>query len=160
MKEDLSGIKELFYSRYQKIKLELVTATNELELLENKLDKLTYQGCKDVKSIDFSKLTQVQSGEVDIVGFFENYEELLKTVREKKEYVKQIQETVRKMEQDFKEYSNKFNDVEMKVFIEKYIHQKKLSEIYVKKKNNPNEWYSYIQIKRIAKRISKKLKEN
>lgn len=160
MKEDLSEIKELFYSRYQKIKLELSTATNELELLEKKLEKLTYQGCKDVKSIDFSKLKQMQNEEIDIVAFFENYEQLLKVVRERKEYVKNIQESVRKMEQDFKEYANKFNDVEMKVFVEKYIHQKKLSEIYVKKKNNPNEWYSYVQIKRIAKKISKKIKEN
>lgn len=52
----LQEIKEGFYMRYLKLKLELDTLEQEIEVFKQKYDKELYSGMKDVSGVDYSKI--------------------------------------------------------------------------------------------------------
>lgn len=158
VERSMKEIKVSFYNRYLKLKLELKTLEAELELNKKIYNQTAYSGCKDVKAVDYSS-DKVKSSnvDVDIKKFYENFVDLGKEITNKEVYKKELQETIKKIEKDFDDYYKNFNDIEMKVFTEHYVHQKPLNQIYILKNNG--DYYSIRQIKRIKKKISEKLLE-
>lgn len=154
MNREIEEIKEGFYMRYLKLKLELSTLESEIDVMKKKYDQELYSGCHEVKGIDYSK-SPVSKDTKDITSFYEDFILLGKKIRKKEEYKKKLNDAIAAMEKDFKEYAEEFNDVEMKLFIEAYIYKKPLNQIYIKRNNG--EWYSYIQIKRINAKLKKKI---
>lgn len=151
----LQEIKEGFYMRYLKLKLELDTLEQEIEVFKQKYDKELYSGVKDVSAIDYSKVSLPKQPK-DINEFYQEFINLGKEIREKENYRNTLKNAIEKIETDFKEYAQKFNDLEMKIFIEMYIYQKPLSQIILLKNND--ERYSYRQVRRIHNNLKKKFK--
>lgn len=153
----MDEIKEYFYKRYLKLKLELSTLEKEIDVYKKKYNEEIYSGCKDVKAIDYSKIRMIQETE-EINAFYKDLIQNRNIINQKENYKSNLIGTIKKMEDDFKKFSKNFNDIEMEVFIQFFIRNKPLNQILIKKSNG--EFYSYIQIKRIKKKISKKIAEN
>lgn len=148
-------IKEDFYKRYLKLKLELDTLEQEIEVFKQKYDKELYSGMKDVSGVDYSKIVLPKQSK-DINEFYQNFINLGKEIREKENYRNILKNVIEKIEIDFKKYAQNFNDLEMKLFIELYIYKKPISQIILLKSND--ERYSYRQLTRIHKNLRKKMK--
>lgn len=148
-----------YYKRYLKVKLELETLEEEIKCLKLKQDRMAYSGCKDVKAVNYSNdkgNSNVVSSVEDITTFYDDFIELTKIIRNKENEAEELKTALRHMESTFREYSKECNDLEMKVFIEFYVHNKKLSDILIPKPNS-SEFYCYRQIKRYYSQIKKKL---
>lgn len=148
-----------YYKRYLKVKLELETLEEEIKCLKSKQDRMAYSGCKDVKAVNYSNdkgNSNIVSKAEDITTFYDDFIELTKIIRNKENEAENLQSALRHMESTFREYSKECNDLEMKVFIEFYVHNKKLSDILIPKPNS-SEFYCYRQIKRYYSGIKKKL---
>lgn len=155
MNREIEEIKEGFYMRYLKLKLELSTLESEIDVMKKKYDQELYSGCHEVKGIDYTK-SPVSKDTKDITSFYEDFILLGKKIRKKEEYKEKLNDAIAAMEKDFKEYAEEFNDVEMKLFIEMHVYGKKLNQILIKKNNQ--EYYSLRQIKRFNQNLKKKLK--
>lgn len=150
-----------YYKRYLKVKLELETLEEEIKCLKSKQDRMAYSGCKDVKAVNYSNdkgNSNVVSSVEDITTFYDDFIELTKIIRNKENEAENLQAALRHMESTFREYSKECNDLEMKVFIEFYVHNKKLSDILIPKPNS-SEFYCYRQIQRYHSQLKKKLKK-
>ena len=151
-----------YYKRYLKVKLELETLEEEIKCLKSKQDRMAYSGCKDVKAVNYSNdkgNSNVVSKAEDITTFYDDFIELTKIIRNKEQEAESLQSALRHMESTFREYSKECNDLEMKVFIEFYVHNKKLSDILIPKPNS-SEFYCYRQVQRYFSQLKKKLKKN
>lgn len=149
----IQEIKESFYMRYLKLKLELATLEQEIEVYKKRYDQELYSGMKDVSGVDYSKIVLPKQSK-DINEFYQNFINLGKEIRKKEEYLTAIKVAVNKMEADFKEYAEKFNDLEMKIFIEMYIYKKPLVQIALFKSDGQR--YSYRQVRRLHNNLKKK----
>lgn len=149
----LQEIKEDFYKRYLKLKLELDTLEQEIEVFKQKYDKELYSGMKDVSGVDYSKIVLPKQSK-DINEFYQNFINLGKEIREKENYRNILKNVIEKIEIDFKKYAEKFNDLEMKIFIEMYIYKKPLVQIALFKSDGQR--YSYRQIRRLHNNLKKK----
>lgn len=148
-----------YYKRYLKVKLELKTLEEEIKCLKSKQDRMAYSGCKEVKAVNYSNdkgNSNVVSNAEDISTFYGEFIELTKQIRSKEQEAENLQSALKHMENTFNEYSKECNDLEMKVFIEYYVHNKKLTDILIPKPNSA-EFYCYRQIKRYYSGIKKKL---
>lgn len=151
----MQEIKEGFYMRYLKLKLELITLEQEIEVYKKKYDQELYSGMHNVSAIDYTKVS-IPKQTKEINEFYQDFINLGKEIRKKEEYLTAIKVAVNKMEADFKKYAENFNDLEMKLFIELYIYKKPISQIILLKSND--ERYSYRQLTRIHKNLRKKMK--
>lgn len=149
----LQEIKEDFYKRYLKLKLELDTLEQEIEVFKQKYDKELYSGMKDVSGVDYSKIVLPKQSK-DINEFYQNFINLGKEIREKENYRNILKNVIEKIEIDFKKYAQNFNDLEMKIFIEMYIYKKPLVQIALFKSDGQR--YSYRQIRRLHNNLKKK----
>lgn len=149
----LQEIKEDFYKRYLKLKLELDTLEQEIEVFKQKYDKELYSGMKDVSGVDYSKIVLPKQSK-DINEFYQNFINLGKEIREKENYRNILKNVIEKIEIDFKKYAQNFNDLEMKLFIELYIYKKPLVQIALFKSDGQR--YSYRQIRRLHNNLKKK----
>lgn len=149
----LQEIKEDFYKRYLKLKLELDTLEQEIEVFKQKYDKELYSGIKDVSGVDYSKIVLPKQSK-DINEFYQNFINLGKEIREKENYRNILKDVIEKIEIDFKKYAQNFNDLEMKLFVELYIYKKPLVQIALFKSDGQR--YSYRQIRRLHNNLKKK----
>lgn len=149
----LQEIKEDFYKRYLKLKLELDTLEQEIEVFKQKYDKELYSGIKDVSGVDYSKIVLPKQSK-DINEFYQNFINLGKEIREKENYRNILKNVIEKIEIDFKKYAQNFNDLEMKLFIELYIYKKPLVQIALFKSDGQR--YSYRQVRRLHNNLKKK----
>ena len=149
----MQEIKEGFYMRYLKLKLELATLEQEIEVYKKKYDRELYSGMHNVSAIDYTKVS-IPKQTKEINEFYQDFINLGKEIRKKEEYLTAIKVAVNKMEADFKEYAEKFNDLEMKIFIEMYIYKKPLVQVALFK--NDGQRYSYRQVRRLHNNLKKK----
>lgn len=150
-----------YYKRYLKIKLELETLEEEIKCLKSKQDRMAYSGCKEVKAVNYSNdkgNSNVVSNAEDISTFYDEFIELTKQIRSKEQEAENLQSALKHMENTFNEYSKECNDLEMKVFIEFYVYNKRLTDILIPKPNSA-EFYSYRQVQRYFSQLKKKLKK-
>ena len=150
-----------YYKRYLKVKLELETLEEEIKCLKSKQDRMAYSGCKDVKAVNYSNEkgnSNVVSSVEDITTFYDDFIELTKIIRNKEQEAENLNSALKNMEHTFLEYSKECNDLEMKVFIDFYVHNKKLTDVLIPKPNS-SEFYSYRQIKRYYSKLKNKLKK-
>lgn len=150
-----------YYKRYKKIKLELLTLEEEIKGLKAKQDQMAYSGCREVKAVNYSN-EKANSNSVanseDISTFYDEFIELTKQIRSREQEAERIKKILKNMEDTFYEYSKECNDLEMKVFIELYVHNKRVNEILIPKPNS-SEFYSLRHIKRYHAQIKNKLKK-
>lgn len=151
----MQEIKEGFYMRYLKLKLELITLEQEIEVYKKKYDQELYSGMHNVSAIDYTKVS-IPKQTKEINEFYQNFINLGKEIREKENYRNILKNVIEKIEIDFKKYAQNFNDLEMKLFVELYIYKKPISQIILLKSND--ERYSYRQLSRIHKNLRKKMK--
>ncbi|MCM1259640.1 MAG: hypothetical protein NC182_01690 [Prevotella sp.] len=141
--------------RYLKLKLELSTLEQELNVMKKKYNQELYSGCHNLKGIDYAQAPVLKETK-DINTFYQDFISLSKEISVKEEYKSKIENALESMEKDFKEYAEEFNDVEMKLFVEMYIYGKRLNQVLIRK--NSQEYYSLRQIKRFHQNLKKKLK--
>ena len=89
-------IKEDFYKRYLKLKLELDTLEQEIEVFKQKYDKELYSGMKDVSGVDYSKIVLPKQSK-DINEFYQNFINLGKEIREKENYRNILKDVIEKI---------------------------------------------------------------
>lgn len=82
-------------------------------------------------------------------GFKED--DLLTTIVKLEEYIKSIKTFQKEIEKEIRDYANKFNDLEYRVYISYHIENKSLMEIA------SEEQYSYSYIKSISCNLNKKI---
>lgn len=150
-----------YYKRYLKIKLELSTLEEEIRYLKVKQDKMAYSGCKEIKAVNYSN-ERANSNPVnnteDISTFYDEFIQLTKQIRVKEIEVEDIKKILKHLEDTFYQYSKECNDLEIKVFIDYYVHNKRINDILIPKPTS-SEFYSVSHIKRILKEIRKKIKK-
>lgn len=84
-------------------------------------------------------------------GFKED--EILTTIVKLEEYIKSIKTFQKEIEKEIRDYANKFNDLEYRVYISYHIDNKSLMEIATE------EQYSYSYIKSISCNLNKKIEK-
>lgn len=147
-----------YYKRYLKLKLEKTTLEQELSILKTKQDKLAYSGCRDVKAVNYEKEIISNSNTQDINKYYQQFVDLSLEIRSVEQTIEKLENIIKSMENTFKTYSKECNDIEMKIFIEMYVHNKRLCDITIPKPNSP-EFYSIRQMNRFHKNLKRKLEQ-
>lgn len=147
-----------YYKRYLKLKLELETLEQELKILKSKQDKLAYSGCHDVKAVNYSQEKTNISNSQNINNYYQEFVDLSIEIRELEKTHNEILSAIKNMEKTFNNYSKECNDIEMKIFIEMYVHNKRLCDITIPKPNS-SEFYSIRHMKRFHANLRKKIEK-
>ena len=85
------------------------------------------------------------------VEYEKNYNDLLETIVKLEEYIKSIKTFQKEIEKEIRDYANKFNDLEYRVYISYHIENKSLMDIAEEEK------YAYGYIRHISCNLNKKI---
>lgn len=154
----MSELSYRYYKRYLKLKLELTTLEQELKILKSKQDKLAYSGCHDVKAVNYSQEKTGNNNSQSINTYYQEFVDLSLEIRKLEQMQNDIIIAIKNMEKTFNQYSKECNDIEMKIFIEMYVHGKRLCDITIPKPNS-SEFYSIRHMKRFHANLRKKIEK-
>lgn len=142
-----------FFKQYKELKLSLAAAKSSLKVYEKELNILIYDGPKDVKGYDASKI-KASFSLMPLMERYNKISELSALIANTKIYIKEIEIQLESLADEVETMASNFNDLELTVFNLRHIKGMKLIDIA------DETGYSFIHIRRINSQLNKKMSQN
>lgn len=142
-----------FFKQYKELKLSLAAAKASLRVREKELNILIYDGPKDVKGYDPSKI-KASFSLMPLMERYNKISELSALIANTKIYIKEIEIQLENLADEVETMASNFNDLELTVFNLRHIRGMKLIDIA------DETGYSFIHIRRINSQLNKKMSQN